>query len=394
MAMALQISSFIHQYFFSTTNPAPKKSDPVRFGILSTALINSAALIYPVQAHPESAVTAIASRELNTAEKYAKSYKIPKAYGGYQKLLDDPEIDAIYISLPNGMHYEWAKKALQAGKHVLLEKPFTANADEARDLVRVAETSGKHLLEAFHWRFHPAARYVESILSTGKYGKILSTRASMTTPTGTIPRGKNIRWSYDLAGGALMDMTYVLSSTRYFTHAQTPDYVVSAHSKNYPHDERVDSGMIAELRFTTPRGSDIKSEIRADMENPYLFHLIPKLWELPDIRIKCEKGEIYFYNFMMPHLYHYITIKDKHTGKTETVKRYVPEDGKPGESWWSTYHYQLQAFVDKVKGREPEHWIDGNDSIAQMECIDAVYEKCGLGRRKGTHEIIASQNTV
>lgn len=137
-----------------------------------------------------------------------------------------------------------------------------------------------------------------------------------------------------------MDMTYVLSTTRYFTGADTPDYVVSATAKKYPDDERVDSGMTAELRFTTPRGPDIKSEIHADMENPYLYSIIPKFWELPDIKIECEKAEIYFYNYMMPHIYHYITIKDKETGKIETVKKYMPESGKRGESWWSTYRYQ------------------------------------------------------
>lgn len=103
--MALQVYTFLQQYLNSHLHPSPPKSlHPLRIGILSTAMINPAAIIHPVETHSEAVITAVASRDLEAAQKYAKKYGFDKAYGSYQDLLDDPDIDAVYISLPNGMH--------------------------------------------------------------------------------------------------------------------------------------------------------------------------------------------------------------------------------------------------------------------------------------------------
>lgn len=99
-----QISTFLQQYLSSKLHSAPDKTDPIRIGFLSTAMINPAAIIRPVETHPEAVITAAASRDLESAQKYAKKYGFEKAYGSYQELLDDPDIDAVYIPLPNGMH--------------------------------------------------------------------------------------------------------------------------------------------------------------------------------------------------------------------------------------------------------------------------------------------------
>lgn len=122
----------------------------------------------------------IASRNIQAAQDYAKKYKFKKAFPTYQALLDDPEVDFVYISTPNGQHFEWASKALKAGKHVLLEKPFTSNAEEAKKLILEADKANKVLEEAFHWQFHPAAHAWRSIIDSGKYGKVLATDAMMT----------------------------------------------------------------------------------------------------------------------------------------------------------------------------------------------------------------------
>lgn len=103
--------------------------------------------IHPAETHPGVNLYGIASRQRSDAEKAVKTYKFQRAFGSYQELLDDPKVDFVYISTPNGLHFEWAIKALKAGKHVLLEKPFTSNADEARKLVEEAEKSGKVLME-------------------------------------------------------------------------------------------------------------------------------------------------------------------------------------------------------------------------------------------------------
>ncbi|KLO11049.1 NAD binding Rossmann fold oxidoreductase [Schizopora paradoxa] len=401
MAMILQLSTFLHQFWYARQHAVAVKSPiALRMGVLSTAMINYAAIFKPAQTHPDVIIHAIASRDAKTAADEAKKYGIPKSYGSYQALLDDQEIEAVYISLPNGMHCEWAVKALQRGKHVLLEKPFTSNLEEAIELVKVAKEKGLILLEAFHWQFHPAAHFVDHLVASGRYGKILRTYSRMTTPAGTIP-ASDIRYKYDLAGGSLMDMGYVISSTRFFLGVGAPEEVTSARARVWPHDVsgKVDEAMEATLTFRSPMApkssGKVVSEIYSDMRRENVGWVIPRFWEMPSIEIECEKATIYFFNFMMPHFYHYVAVTDKKTGKTETFKHYRASDsgiptkwGSRGEAWWSTYRYQLEAFVDKVRGREPVHWVSNEDSVDQMRTIDMVYEKSGLGKRRGTGQVM------
>jgi predicted dehydrogenase len=104
--------------------------------------------IHPAETHPDVVLYAIASRDAQTAAKAAREYHFTKSHGSYQELLDDPAVDIVYVSTPNGQHYEWTSKALQAGKHVLCEKPFTSNAEEAKSLVNQAREKGLTLEEA------------------------------------------------------------------------------------------------------------------------------------------------------------------------------------------------------------------------------------------------------
>lgn len=195
-----QLSTFVTQYLASGTHTNPTKStNALRMGILSTAMINPAALIHPAETHGGVVIHGVASRDLSSAESYAKKYSIPHAYGSYSALLSDPAIEAVYISLPNGMHCEWAVRALEAGKHVLLEKPVAANADEARVVFETARRCERVCVEAFHWRFHPAAHVVDAIVASGRYGEVRKTSARMTTPSGSLPMS-DIRWNYELAG--------------------------------------------------------------------------------------------------------------------------------------------------------------------------------------------------
>jgi len=331
----------------------------------------------------------VASRDSSTAASFASKYNFQKSYGSYEDLLSDPEVDFVYISVPNGLHFEWACKALDAGKHVLLEKPFTSNAIEAEALVKKSKESGKILMEAFHWQFHPAAHLFREILDSGEYGSIVRTDAAMTT-TPAVPKG-DIRWQFDLAGGSLMDMTYAISFTRYALHAGVPERVLSAGAVPSSHDPKVDRSMTASLLYkprsnvnkSAAENSDVYSTIYTDMARSYLFGIIPRYWEFPSIRVETDRAEIYFYNAMMPHIYHYIAITDKTTAKTAYTSIYKggPLWKDRGESYWSTYRYQLEAFVDKIRGRNPVWWIEGEDSIEQMKTIDEVYKKSGLPLR-------------
>jgi hypothetical protein len=133
--------------WYGQNAPAVLSPHPLKIGILSSAMINAAAIIRPAQTHGEVVLSAIASRDLQTAHSQAKKYNIAHAFGTYEELLDSPHVDFVYISLPNGMHGEWAIKAMEKGKHVLLEKPFTANAAEAKRVVDTAKRTGMVLME-------------------------------------------------------------------------------------------------------------------------------------------------------------------------------------------------------------------------------------------------------
>ena len=130
---------------------------PLRMGILGAAVIAPFALVNPARTMDDVVVTAIAARDPARAQTFAAKHGIPTVHAGYDALLADPEIDAVYVPLPNNLHAAWSIKALEAGKHVLCEKPMAANGDEARAMARAADATGLALIEAFHYRYHPLA---------------------------------------------------------------------------------------------------------------------------------------------------------------------------------------------------------------------------------------------
>ena len=174
----------------------------VRFGILGAARIAPMAMVRPAAEESEAEVTAVAAREIERARRFAATHRIPTAYGSYAQLLADPSIDAVYIAVPNGLHGRWTKAALDAGKHVLCEKPFTANAEEAASVAEAARRSGLVVMEAFHYRYHALAGRMLEIINSGELGSIIKMEAWFCFPL--LP-ANNVRWDYQLAGGALMD---------------------------------------------------------------------------------------------------------------------------------------------------------------------------------------------
>jgi predicted dehydrogenase len=197
----------------------------IRWGILSTAKIGREKVIPGIQEASNCSVVAIASRNLEQAENTAKLLNIGKAYGSYDELLNDPAIDAIYIPLPNNLHVEWTIKAMQAGKHVLCEKPIGVSAAEALKLQQEAQKYPQlKVMEAFMYRFHPQWQKVKSLISDGVIGEI-KTVQSFFSYFNIDP--KNIRNNIDVAGGALMDIgCYCVSFPRFLFDAE-PTRVVS-----------------------------------------------------------------------------------------------------------------------------------------------------------------------
>jgi D-xylose 1-dehydrogenase (NADP+, D-xylono-1,5-lactone-forming) len=182
-----------------------------RWGLLSTADINDK-FIAGVAESRESTVLAVASRDAARAERYAADRGIPRAYGSYDELLSDPDIDAVYISLPNSLHLEWTARALEAGKHVLCEKPLSRRAADVAAAFDLAERHGRLLMEAFMYRHHPQTARLVELVRSGAIGRLRVIRASFSFHARD---PADVRLSLRMDGGSLMDVgCYCVSAAR------------------------------------------------------------------------------------------------------------------------------------------------------------------------------------
>jgi predicted dehydrogenase len=184
---------------------------PVRWGILSTAHINRKLLAGAARSS-EIEVVAVGSRELARARAFADEHGIPAAYGSYEELLADPSVEAIYNPLPNTLHCEWSIRALEAGKHVLCEKPMSSSVAEVEEAFAVSERTGLHLMEAFMYRHHPQAKRLAALVAEGAIGAL---RVIRSTFSYGLFDESNIRLRTDVDGGSLMDVgCYCISGSR------------------------------------------------------------------------------------------------------------------------------------------------------------------------------------
>jgi predicted dehydrogenase len=185
---------------------------PVRWGIVSTADINRK-VIPGAKASPKVDLVGVASRTKERAEQYASWWEIPRAYGSYEALLADDEIDAVYISLPNHLHCEWSVKALEAGKHVLCEKPLSRHPDEVAAAFDAADRTGRLLSEAFMWRHNPQTARMRELIDQGAIGELRLVRSTFSY---SLYDETNIRLQTEVDGGSLMDVgCYNISGSRF-----------------------------------------------------------------------------------------------------------------------------------------------------------------------------------
>ena len=182
-----------------------------RWGLLSTARINDA-LLRGIEAIPDATAYAVASRDADRADAYARANGIERAYGGYDQLLADPDVEIVYISLPNGLHVEWTHRALEAGKHVLCEKPLSRSAAEVEELFDHAGTRGLYLSEAFMHRHHPQTKRLKELVDAGAIGELRLVRGSFSFNCDPA----DPRMQAGMQGGGLMDVgCYPVSMARY-----------------------------------------------------------------------------------------------------------------------------------------------------------------------------------
>ena len=326
----------------------------VRFGVLGAARITPAALLRPARAHPEASADVVAARDMGRAVDYATKHRIPKVMDSYEAVVTDPDIDAVYIPLPNSLHAEWTLQALAAGKHVLCEKPFTANAAEAEQVAsaaeRAADRDGLVVMEAFHYRYHPLARRMGAIVDSGELGEIRHIEAWLCAP---IPKKTDIRYQADLAGGAMMDMgSYVVHWARFLGRGEPT--VVSARAKLHTPD--VDRAMDARLAF--PAGHT--AAVHCSMWSSSVLRL--------EARVTGDRGEMRVMNPIAPQSVSWLTVRSGGRRRREFTSR------RP------TYAYQLDAFCDAVLRGAPV-LTPPTDATANMAVIDAVYRAANMRPR-------------
>ncbi|KAF9904878.1 hypothetical protein EC991_002241 [Linnemannia zychae] len=358
---------------FNPSKSVVKDSDALRIGILGAANIAPNALIGPAKHISSVIVVSVAARDPVKAKAYADKHGIPNTHTSYDALINDPAIDIIYNPLPNGLHYEWSVKVLNAGKHLLLEKPATSNEAQAKELIALAQSKNLVLLEAFHYRFHPASlRFRELVQTHVASGHAIEKVNSVMSFPAIFP-ADDIRFNYKLAGGIVMDAgCYTINSIRYFSGLEV-ESVESATPKIV--SENVDGRMEATLKLK----GGAEANLIASLTNPWLSL---KTWReiLPKFTIETDDKIFTYGVFLMPVFYHYITVKDKSTGKTETL----PKEYADG---FSTYKYQLEAFIKAVKSGNKDTnsipgWVSGEDTIANMKVVDAVYKRANMKLRE------------
>lgn len=193
------------------SNPADRR---VRFGILGCARIVKRSIAAAIRGSQCGELAAIASRSLEQAQKWSADLSIPRAYGSYEELIQDPNIDAVYIPLPNELHRPWVLRAAEAGKHVLCEKPLALNAVEAEAMVAGVQRHGRILMEAFMWRHHPRTQFVCDMIDDGRMGEVRLVTLDFSID---IDR-KDWRLDPKRGGGALFDLgCYGINAARLFT---------------------------------------------------------------------------------------------------------------------------------------------------------------------------------
>ena len=323
----------------------------MQIGVLGAARIAPTALIKPAKTNADVVVAAVAARDVSRARAFAAKHGIARVHDSYEALIADPDLDAVYNPLPNGLHGRWTRAALAAGKHVLCEKPFTANAAEAREIAELAAKSDRVVMEAFHYRYHPLALRIEEIIASGELGKLQRVEAALCFP---LPNSSDIRYNYSLAGGATMDAgCYAVHMVRTFG-GSTPE-VVSAQPKL--RDPRVDRAMTAEVRFAEGH----TGRIRCSMWSPRLLEI--------SAHVVGDQGELHALNPVLPQLYHRLSVRSS-TGKR--VERFPRR---------ASYAYQLDAFAAAVLRGEPVKTTP-QDAIENMIVVDAIYRTAGLPLRE------------
>jgi xylose dehydrogenase (NAD/NADP) len=318
-------------------------AEPVRWGILSTAHINRL-VIPPAQSSEKVDLIAVASRDRARAREYAQEWAIERSYGSYEALLADTDVEAVYISLPNSLHCPWSIRALEAGKHVLCEKPLSRRAADVEEAFAVAERTGRILMEAFMYRHNPQTSELKRLVEEGAIGNLRLVRAAFSF---TMADPQNVRMLPDVDGGGLMDVgCYCVSGCRLL--AGEPEHV---YGEQVIGPTGIDVVFVATMRFT----GGVVGEFDCGL-------VLPDRDELEAIG---DGGSIFLddpWHARQP------VLELRRDGDVERIELERTD----------SYGLELENLSDAIRGRG-EPLLRRDDAVAQASVIEALYRAAATG---------------
>jgi D-xylose 1-dehydrogenase (NADP+, D-xylono-1,5-lactone-forming) len=316
---------------------------PLKLGILSTADINRL-VIPPAHKSPKVDLVAVASRDRERAEKYARKWQIPRAYGSYEALLADDEIEAVYISLPNNLHCEWSIKSVEAGKHVLCEKPMSRRAADVEEAFDAAERAGRILSEAFMYRHNPQTKRVRRLLDEGAVGEVRAVRSCFSY---ALYDTENIRLRADVEGGSLMDVgCYCVNGSRFV--AGEPELAFGQ-------------------QFVGPSGTDwvFTGSMRFPGDVLALFDCGTTLPERDELEVIGNEGSLF--------------LDDPWHANEPVIELHRDEGVERIElECEDSYRLELENLVDAVRG-EAEPLLRRKDAVGNARAIEALFTSAERG---------------
>jgi D-xylose 1-dehydrogenase (NADP+, D-xylono-1,5-lactone-forming) len=315
----------------------------MRLGIVSTADINRK-VIPGAHASDKVELVAVASREQRRADEYAKRWEIPRAYGSYEALLEDPDVDAVYISLPNTMHREWSVRSLEAGKHVICEKPFSRRPADVEAAFDAAERAGRLLTEAFMYRHNPQTARLAALIREGAVGELRVIRSAFSY---SLYDAENIRLRTDVDGGSLMDVgCYCVSGSRLL--AGEPESVYGR-------------------AYTGPTGTDwvFAGVLRFPGDVLALFDCGTSLPERDELEAIGTEGSVFL---------------DDPWHCTKPVIEVRRADGveRVELDRVDSYRLELENLADAIAGEAPL-LLGREDALGQARTIDALFRSAKTG---------------
>ncbi len=331
-------------------------SERVKWGVLGNANIARACVIPAIQRSSNGTVHALATRSPERAWPVAAEHGIEHIYDGYEALLEDPDVEAIYVPLPNHLHHPWTLKALNAGKHVLCEKPLACDAQQAQEMVEAAEDNGLLLLEAFMYRFHPRSRRIKEMVGGGAIGTPVSVRAAFCYQMGqeSLADEGNIRLKPDMGGGALLDIgCYCVSVARWMLSAEPTRVQAQA----VYHPRGVDVHLVGTLRFPGRCLATLEASFVSALQQTYAIFGSDGAIELPhDAFIPWDREALFA-----------LRGREDEVGIKQTV-----EGG-------DEYQMMVEHFSEAILGRTSLAF-QPQDSVRNMEVLDALAQAAQTGR--------------